>query len=69
MNIKTWQTKDLWFKVSERKKATGLVKLLIKNGWELHTGEIIDDLAHGDVSLKSMWIDGQPTEEIQLQKI
>lgn len=67
--IKTSHTKDIRFKASERRKAASFVKTLLKKGWDLHTGEVINDDVFGDLSLKAFWLDGESTEEIQLHKL
>ena len=68
--IKTWRTKDIWFKVSDRKIATKTVNALLSKGWEFQDGAILDDgLVYGEPSLKSKQIDGEQTEEIQMYLI
>lgn len=70
MVVKTWKTKDIWFKVSDRRAATSLVKRLIRNGWEFQCGAILENgLIEGDDSLPNKWIDGHPTQEVQLYKL
>lgn len=61
--IKNWAIKDIEFHVSNRKKATSLVKKLLANGWELYDGDIIDGLVYGDNTVHS-----DDFEEIQLHK-
>lgn len=69
MVIKTSHTKDIRFKVSERIKAALFVKMLLKEGWDLHVGEVINTMAFGDLCIKEFWIDGEVTEELQLHKL
>jgi len=67
MITKTWKTKDIWFKTSERRAATRLTKRLIRAGWEFQCGAIMENgQVKGDDSLPEKSIDGCPTEEVQL---
>ncbi len=70
MITKTWKTKDIWFKASERKTATKLILSLLKRGWEFQSGFVRDDgQVEGDDSIPGKWIDGEATEEVQLYYI
>lgn len=48
MILGKWNVRNYYFKPCERKRMTNVVNILLRNGWELVTGDLVDGLIYGD---------------------
>lgn len=64
MEIQDWNVKNLYYLPSERKSAAKYASGLLKKGWELNMGGIVDGGLFGDKTPNGFMDD---YEEVQIQ--